>query len=92
MGLPQHRQFIEWKYTDNHIKKSSRNTAVIKEGNANSPLEHKGPITIDFLDKNGTIKTASYCQFLRQKSPYSSSDPYRIIYLKRKVNISTEEN
>ena len=30
----------------------------------------KGPMTIDFLEKGTTVNSASYCQFLKENSPY----------------------
>ena len=40
--------------------------AVRKEGHADSLVEHKRCITIDFIEKVATVNTASYCQLLRQ--------------------------
>ena len=34
----------------------------------------KGPITIDFFEKGASVNSASYCQLLRQNSPYLLND------------------
>ena len=33
-------------------------------------LNMKGPITIEFIDKEAATHSASYCQRVRQNSPY----------------------
>ena len=35
----------------------------------------RGPITNKFLEKDSTVNSASYCQVLRQNSPYLLNDP-----------------
>ena len=35
----------------------------------------KGTVTIDFLEKNSTINSDSYCQLIGQNSPYLLRDP-----------------
>ena len=35
----------------------------------------KGHIIINFLEKSTMVNSGSYCQLLRQKSPYSLNDP-----------------
>ena len=44
---------------------------VSKEGHNDNLLNTKGPITIDFLEKDATVNSASYCQI----SPYLLIDP-----------------
>ena len=49
---------------------------VNKEGHADSVLNMKGPITIDFLEKGATVNSVSYCQHPRQNSLYLLNDPH----------------
>ena len=43
----------------------------------------KGSITFDFLEKGATVNSASYCQLLRQYSPYLFNDIMRMLTIDR---------
>ena len=36
----------------------------------------KGPISVNFLDKDATVSSASYCQQIWQNSSYSEYNPH----------------
>ena len=56
--------------------------AIRNEGHSESLLGHKGPITIDFLKKDATVNSVSYCQLLGKKSSlYLLDDPRIYIYI-----------
>ena len=41
----------------------------------------KGPIALDFLEKDATVNSASCCQLDSENSLYLLNDPHRDIYL-----------
>ena len=51
-------------------KKKVLGATVSKEGHANSLLGHERTNHLVSLKKGATINSASYCQLLRQNSPY----------------------
>ena len=51
-------------------KEKLQGAAASKEGYADSLLGHKKPMIIDFFEKDATVNSTSYCQLIRQNSPY----------------------
>ena len=50
----------------------------------------KGPITIDFFEKDATVNSASTYQLLRQNSPYLLNDSCTI-HLQEYSNVSQQQ-
>ena len=73
------RQYIEWKHTDSQKKKKSRVQWPVIKGHADSLLDIKGPIIIDFLEKGTTVNSANNTQFFRQDSTYLLNDLHIIM-------------
>ena len=65
---------MEWKYTDFLVKKKFQPEQSVKVMRTVF-WNMIGPITIDFLEKGATVNNISYCQLLRQNSPYLLNDP-----------------
>ena len=49
-------------------KKKVQSAAVSKEDHADSILDKKWSITIDFNENGATLNSTSYCKLLREKS------------------------
>ena len=72
---------MECKLTDSPVKKKFQVQLLIKKVMLTDFWDIKGLITIDFLEKGATVKSASYCQLSRQNSPYLFNDPPPYIYI-----------
>ena len=57
---------MEWKHIDSPVKEKGPGAVFNKEGHADNFKAMKGPITVDFLEKNATVNRTSYCRLLRQ--------------------------
>ena len=55
-------------------KNKNPDTAVCKEGHAKVFHDMKGPISIDFLEIDASVNSASYWKLLKQYSPYLLND------------------
>ena len=65
---------MEWKHTDFPVKKKFWAQQSGKKMMLTVFWNMKEPITIDFREKAATVNSTSYCQLLRQNSPYLLND------------------
>ena len=85
------RQSLEWKHIDSPAKKKFRIQHSVKKVMLTVFCDMKGTITIDFLEKDTTVNSTSYCQLLRQKSPYSPNDIRIYIYIYIYIHIMVSQ-
>ena len=64
------RESMERKHIDSLVKKKFRAQWLVKKIILTVFKDIQGSITVDFLEKNPTVNSASYCQLLWQNSPY----------------------